>query len=105
MPVYSYHCEQCNTVFDKLLLGPAGEDMKSTTCPECGKPAKRTFLGYRVSTPSVSTNSELMEDEEPYRRMHYYEKKKDWENAAKAAEGVSEFARKKFVQKAENKEP
>ncbi len=104
MPVYSYHCEQCDTVFDKLLLSPADEEMKMAECPDCGKRANRTFLGYRVSTPSVSMSSELMEDEEPYRRMHYYEKKKDWENAAKAAEGVSDFARNKFIQKAENKD-
>ena len=45
-----------------------------------------------------------MEDSEPYRDMHYYEKKGEWEKAAKAAEGVSDFARNKFLQKAQNKE-
>lgn len=104
MPVYSYYCDNCKDQFDKMIFSPDSSDLKSATCPKCGRQADRTYLGYRFSSPSVSINSELLEDEEPYRRMHYYEKKKDWENAAKAAEGVSDFARKKFQQKAENNE-
>jgi hypothetical protein len=33
--------------------------------------------------------------------MHYYEKRGDWRRAADAAEGVSEYAKQKFLQKAQ----
>ena len=104
MPIYMYECPHCGKLFDRLVLHPSEADLKAAECPGCGKRALRTYLGSRFSAPSASRSSELLEDEEPYRRMHYYEKQKDWESAAKAAEGVSEFARKKFLQKAESKE-
>ena len=44
---------------------------------------------------------ELAEDPDSYKAMHYHEKRGEWEQAAKAAEGVSEFAKQKFIQKAE----
>lgn len=101
MPVYAYRCEQCGVDFDRLFLVHSGAHIKSTKCPQCGQQALRTYAGVFVSTPSVSNDSELLEDELPYRRMHYYEKKRDWDSAARAAEGVSEFARKRFLEKAE----
>ena len=59
-----------------------------------------SFSTQRFNAPSNPFASELSEDSEEYREMHYYEKKKDWEKAAKAAEGVSEYAKNKFLQKA-----
>lgn len=101
MPIYTYHCEHCGEYFDDLRLAPSEEELKFAECPNCHKRAARTYRGYRVAVPSASRNSELLEDEEPYRKMHYHEKRGEWEAAAKAAEGVSEFARKKFQQKAQ----
>ena len=35
--------------------------------------------------------------------MHYHEKMGNWEKAAEAAEGVSDFAKEKFEEKAKKK--
>jgi len=70
-------------------------------CPECNAAATRDFSQQRFNAPSNPYAAELVEDSEAYREMHYYEKTKDWEKAAKVAEGVSEFARNKFLQKAQ----
>jgi len=45
----------------------------------------------------------LSEDSEEYREMHYYEKQKDREKAAKAADKISEYAKNRFLQEAQNK--
>ena len=100
MPMFDYECQSCGAVFEKLCSNPTKSELKAAKCGKCGKSARRTYRFHTFSSPSVSNNSELMADEEPYRDMHYYEKKGQWEKAAKAAEGVSEFARNKFIQKA-----
>ena len=104
MPIYEYACDKCAEVFDELRYNPTDAERKTARCPSCCGTAHRSYRFQTFASPSVSTSSELMEDSEPYRDMHYYEKKGEWEKAAKAAEGVSDFARNKFLQKAQNKE-
>ncbi len=103
MPVYRYECGSCGRVFEKLFLSFAEADLKSTECPACKAAAHRTYARHTFAMPGISSRGELAEDGEPYKEMHYHEKRGEWEQAAKAAEGVSEFARKKFLEKAQEK--
>jgi len=88
-------------MFEKLYLSFEQAEQETVECPKCMSAASRDFSRQRFSAPSNPYARELSEDSEEYREMHYYEKQKDWEKAAKAAEGVSEFAKNKFLQKAE----
>ena len=90
-------------MFEELFLSFEQAEQNTVKCPECKAPATRDFSNQRFNAPSNPYAGELSEDSEAYREMHYYEKKKDWEKAAKAAEGVSEFAKNKFIQKARDK--
>lgn len=101
MPIYTYRCDQCGTMFEELYLSFEQAKLKKAKCPECKVPATRDYSSQRFYAPSNPYASELSEDSEAYREMHYYEKKKNWEKAAKAAEGVSEYAKNKFLQKAQ----
>jgi putative FmdB family regulatory protein len=101
MPIYIYRCNQCGRMFEKLYLSFEQSEMETAKCPGCKSAATRDFSRQRFSAPSNPYARELSEDSEEYREMHYYEKQKDWEKAAKAAEGVSEFAKNKFLQKAQ----
>lgn len=105
MPVYMYRCVRCGALFDELFLSFEAAGSAQAHCPKCGGSGRRTYAGNTFHTAGVSTDALLLEDSEPYRRMHYHERRGEWEQAAKAAEGVSEFARGKFLQKAEQKEP
>lgn len=100
MPIYQYLCQNCGHIFEEFFGSSWKSSMKEHKCPKCKKMAKRIFTWNSISTPSIATSGELAEDSEEYREMHYYEKKKDWYRAAKAAEGVSEFAKNKFLEKA-----
>ena len=106
MPIYRYRCEQCNEVFEKIFTADEVNYsvLVSAECPRCSIPARRTFAGCSFSTAGPSSAGYLQEDVEEYREMHYYEKQKEWDKAAKAAEGVSEFARKKFIEKAKQQD-
>jgi len=88
-------------MFEKLYLSFEQAERETAKCPECKADATRDYSRQRFSAPSNPYARELSEDSEEYREMHYYEKKKDWEKAAKAAEGVSDFAKNKFLQKAQ----
>ena len=103
MPIYTYRCEKCRTRFERLFLSFEQAEQKTVKCSECKAAATRDYSNQRFNAPSNPYAGELSEDSEEYREMHYYEKKKDWEKAAKAAEGVSEFAKNKFLQKAQQK--
>ena len=39
MPLYEYHCERCDKVFEALRL--LRESEASVPCPECGRDAER----------------------------------------------------------------
>ena len=101
MPVYVYRCSACEQVFEKLLLSAKTAEAARTRCPSCGASAPRDYASHTFASPSIGTTGDLAEDTEPYKAMHYHEKRGEWEQAAKAAEGVSEYARQKFIQKAE----
>lgn len=101
MPVYAYRCGACERVFEKLLFRVGAGDAARTSCPSCGAVAPRDYSNHTFATPSIGASGDLAEDAEPYKAMHYHEKRGEWEQAAKAAEGVSEFAKQKFVRKAE----
>ena len=101
MPVYVYRCSDCAQVFEKLLLSFNSDEVARTRCPACGATAPRDYATHTFASPSIGTTGELAEDPDSYKAMHYHEKRGEWEQAAKAAEGVSEFAKQKFIQKAE----
>ncbi len=102
MPVYGYFCTVCEHRFDRLVpLAAVAHGDRGMDCPACGAAARRDYGANRVATPSIGADADLREDAEPYRAMHYHEKRGEWEQAAKAAEGVSDFARQKFIRKAE----
>jgi hypothetical protein len=92
-------------MFEKLYLSFEQAELEAAKCPDCKVAATRDFSRQRISAPSNPYARELSEDAEEYREMHYYEKQQDWEKAAKAAEGVSEYAKNKFLQKAEQGPP
>ncbi|MBW1697944.1 MAG: hypothetical protein JRH18_12745 [Deltaproteobacteria bacterium] len=101
MPIYIYRCRVCGNLFEQLYLSFEQAERKTVKCPQCKAAATRDYSTQRFFAPSNPYASELAEDAEEYREMHYYEKKRDWEKAAKAAEGISEFAKNKFLQKAQ----
>ena len=104
MPVYKYERSECHELFDRLLLRPSEAERRGSTCPACGGAPPRTHASHRFSSPSIGRSGELAEDPEPYRAIHYHEKRGEWERAARAGEGVIEFARKRFQEKARRKE-
>ena len=97
----SYRCKTCERLFEKLLFSSDSPDAARTPCPDCGAEAPRDYSTHTFASPNIGTTGELAEDSEPYKAMHYHEKRGEWEQAAKAAEGVSDFAKQKFIQKAE----
>ena len=101
MPIYTYRCNDCGKIFEELYLSFEQAETMDAKCPKCNTSATRDFSNQRFNAPSNPYASELAEDSEEYREMHYYEKQKDWEKAAKAAEGVSDYAKNKFLQKAQ----
>ncbi len=101
MPIYIYRCNTCGKIFEIIYFSLQQGKKAKATCPDCNAPATRDYSRQRFNAPSNPYATELAEDSEEYREMHYYEKQKDWEKAAKAAEGVSEFAKNKFLQKAQ----
>ena len=99
MPIYEYWCQECRLLFEEHHPLSAEDKRKATQCPLCKGKASR-YYGSPFSSPG-KIERQFHEDQPEYREMHYYEKKKDWVRAAEAAKGVSEFARQKFLEKAE----
>lgn len=99
MPIYKYKCKNCDYIFKQLYLTFKEGKAREAKCPKCGSTAERFF-----SSAPTRIIERFPEDSEKYREMHYYEKKKNWEKAARAAEGISEFARDKFLAKAKKSE-
>jgi len=51
MPLFEYHCESCNTTFEKLLKTQENE----AECPDCGQQARKAvsvFASAGCSAPS-----------------------------------------------------
>ena len=99
MPLYEYRCRSCNHSFEAYYKLSDSEGQKGSPCPRCQKTASRVFTSFAFPREGAG-DAELAEDPPEYREMHYYEKKKDWQRAAEAAEGVSDYAKQKFLQKA-----
>ncbi len=103
MPVYQYRCRSCGRDFEEYHKLSETDKQKATACPSCAGTAPRVFT--RVSVFGTNPEMANLGDGDPaYEEMHYYEKKKDWQKAAEAAEGVSDFAKQKFLQKAQQEE-
>jgi putative FmdB family regulatory protein len=50
MPIFEYRCQQCGTVFERILRRPAEMEM----CPRCGGKAIMT-----ISMPAPATSSTM----------------------------------------------
>ena len=56
MPIYSYHCEQCQTEFTELRR--YSEMDTPIDCPECGQyNTQRTLSGFAVGGSGTSQTS------------------------------------------------
>lgn len=99
MPLYEYRCKKCKLSFEAYYSLSDSAGQKSSACPKCQDAAMRVFTPIFFAREN-SGYSDLADDPPEYREMHYYEKKKDWRRAAEAAEGVSDFAKNKFLQEA-----
>jgi putative FmdB family regulatory protein len=54
MPIYEYHCTQCGTTFEELVLAKNSEPV---TCSGCGNSAvERKFSTFAAQTSNGSTN-------------------------------------------------
>ena len=45
MPLYEYHCDECETEFESLQ---SIRERDNADCPECGKRARRLLSGFSV---------------------------------------------------------
>ncbi len=102
MPTYRFQCDECDNQFEKFFF-TVKKAKEEVECPECGEMAKKVFTAPGINRVRRKIDKEFSDDPKEYREMHYYEKKKDWKKAAKAADGVSDFAKRKFQQKAREK--
>ena len=89
MPIYSYHCEDCDhefDVFSKIF------EAKTEPCPQCGSQNTKKLLTSPLirTEKSSEPESEYARKEEP---IEYYKKKGRFDLAAKEAEklGKSEW--------------
>jgi putative FmdB family regulatory protein len=61
MPIYEYHCSQCGTTFEELVLGKNGTP---AACSKCGNAAvERKFSTFAAQTSSGSPREAKSFDE------------------------------------------
>lgn len=48
MPLFEFHCRECEETFERLLRQPQDE----APCPLCGKPAKRKVSPFSATGSS-----------------------------------------------------
>ena len=66
MPIYSYHCEQCQTEFTELRQ--CSEMDAPIDCPECGgRESQRMLSGFAVGSGAASTASSSQPASSPFR--------------------------------------
>ena len=66
MPIYSYHCEQCQTKFTELRR--CSEMDAPIDCPECGGlESQRMLSGFAVGSGAASTVSSSQPASSPFR--------------------------------------
>jgi putative FmdB family regulatory protein len=51
MPIYEYHCNDCGKDFERLVLGPSGQD--EVLCPAC----RKTDVVKKFSVFAAATGS------------------------------------------------
>ena len=65
MPIYSYHCEQCQTEFTELRR--CSEMDAPIDCPECGQNnTQRTLSGFAVGGGASQTSSNSAPSRSPF---------------------------------------
>jgi len=101
MPVYEYHCRDCENQFEKLVRTFEPGEAK---CPACGNSSVEKLLSvalFRMGKGSEPASEFSAKDAE----VNYYKDRKDYERAAKAAEkaGKSEGEIKDLYHKAGKK--
>lgn len=55
MPIYEFRCQECNTLFEKLVFSAA--DQKSVVCSRCGSSKVKKAVSatsYRLASGSPS---------------------------------------------------
>ena len=66
MPIYSYHCEQCQTEFTELRR--CSEMDAPIDCPECGnRESQRKLSGFAVGSGASSTTTLGKPSNSPFR--------------------------------------
>lgn len=96
MPIYEGYCKNCDQKFE-VFIRSFHSRPDQIYCPKCQNPAERLF-----SIPIIRSTGGVppTDFDQRYEEMHYHEKRKEWEKAAQAAEGVNEYARDEFIRKA-----
>jgi len=97
MPVYEYRCRQCGYEFDKFLRS---FELHEVSCPSCQSPNVEQLLSaplIRMGKSSEPASEFTAKDAE----VNYYKDRKDYEQAAKAAEkaGKSDWEIKNLYRK------
>lgn len=103
MPTYKFKCQECDFIFEEFFF-TVKQAKKELDCPKCEGKAKKVFTVPSISTKRTSIDKQFSDDPKEYREMHYHEKKGNWRKAAKAADGVSDYAKNKFLKKAREEE-
>jgi putative FmdB family regulatory protein len=61
MPIFEYHCQECNATFERLVLRPQAETV--TLCPQCNSVHTMklfsTFCAQGGTTASTGGTSNL----------------------------------------------
>ncbi len=47
MPLYEYHCDDCDETFEVIRRASDSDDVK---CPKCDKPAKKQLSWFATGT-------------------------------------------------------
>lgn len=63
MPLYTYHCQKCDTDFDYIT---SISKMDSVECPDCGNKARR-----KVSNFNIRTGNKFTKDGEGFSSVKY----------------------------------
>lgn len=99
MPLYDFRCTECSAQFEQWFRS---FDISGAVCPSCGSEKVEKQISIpamiRAGRPKEPSNERLAKDEE----VRYYEKRKDYIRAARAAEkaGQQDWQVKDLYQKA-----
>ena len=80
MPIYGFHCEDCDCVFE--LQRKIADRDDSAKCPDCGSEKTKRELGSFVSTQYNKLHFKSQSGEQPKRKqkihLGYQTKPKRW---------------------------